>query len=183
MARGKQLSGAIGDSWIVGPFTPNVAGANAKAFTSTAEVALIAPNSFRGTGVTSVQPTEVAIPFGCRIDSVSVIGELLASGDIIRVRVRRHDSDPNGTATDVISNCVSGSTVVDYVQETATAVNQPFSIQYTGLPDVQGSTAVGYVEAQASFDAGDYLSVTAQFVLTADSASHVQAYVTLIRDE
>ena len=183
MAKGNVLSdGGVGKLWVVGPWTPNVAGAQSAAFTSSAEVALVAPNSFRGTGETATTQTEIAIPFGCRIAEVAAAGELLASGDEFRFRVRRHDSDANGTATDVISNSTDGSTVVDYVRITATAANQPQSVQYDGSADVSGSTAVGFVEAQAHFDVGDYLTVTAQNLVSADSVSHLQVFVSFIKD-
>lgn len=181
MSRGNTLSdGGNAKIWVVGPFTKTKVGATTANWTSSDEVALF--HSTAATGATVSSLSEVAIPFPCRIVEVAVAGELLAIGDDLRIRVQRYDSDPNAAHADVLSNCYTAPTVIDYLTLVTATVNQYKSIQYTGVAQTAGSACVGFVEAQAHFDAGDYLRVTGQHALTADSTSHLQVYVTFVKD-
>lgn len=186
MSRGKRLPGGNGDSYTI-MFTLNTAGApdEATAFASATATALAVGPYVTGTGS---RQTRAAIPFDCAVDQIMLSGEILADTDEIRINMLKYDDTNDASATQLISNSVDGDLVVDYFRSVATAVNQSVAVVYDGLPEAEGSSALGFVEssvaaADAQLAAGNEFEITIDSAVAADSISHVKVFVTLARKD
>jgi hypothetical protein len=190
MSRGNRVGPGGTDSFVVGFFNPASAADTTPILTTTAETLLTAqlgPGVYTGKTTTY---THWTAPWPCMISEVFYEGQLLASGDIANLRVRREDLAAYSTADDVIRNAVGGATT-DAIRLTATAANQYQRVRYTGVPQdtsvapyyatvtASSDTATGFLKGERVLAAGDRISVTNAMGAAGDSITHLRCYITL----
>lgn len=176
MARGKRLPGGQGDSFVV-EFAKKLDGAETVSWaTTTTESAAIV----NFTADESDHATHYHISTPCRIEKIVVQGRPTVAADQLRVRVRRTAAAAPTTHTDLVSNSVDGSAVVDYVRQVGATAGAIESVEYKDVQS-QGSTATTFVEAQAEFAVGDELSVTTAMAAEGDKFTHGRVHVWLAR--